>query len=634
MAIAAFFLVPVAQAAAEGTLKVNIAGSGTGEVKDLTIFNHTEPEIECPGVCEGVISEENPYDDIGAYAGEGSEFAGWTIASGTSVAGCNNDAEEKEFLREIGDPELDGFCTIEPSEGVAEITATFEPEPVPPPVLKVNIAGSGSGEVKDLPIFNHTEPEIECPGVCEGVINESNPYDDIGAYAGEGSEFAGWTIASGTAVAGCNNDEEEKGFIKEIGDPELDGFCTIEPKSGVAEITATFEPEEVEPPKPTNRRTLTVTKSPNPASGEGTGTVLSKPKGIKCGSYCTEAVASMYVGTPVLLKAKPSKENLFVKWTGACEGFGSTPECTIPMEADESVGAVFSGPSKPVLNPTPLTVDKGAGSGEGTVKGAGLKCEAACTETTVLYQGPLSEPKVKPGKTVVLKQAPAFGSAFTGWVGCDEEVEGNCVVEMSEAKTVSAEYATLPNLDLTVEKGPYESGAGTVSSKPKGIKCGSYCTQAIASMPEGAAVELKEKPAKENLFVKWEGGDCEGQTSEVCIVTMDTAETITAVFAGPTKTIVNPQTLTVTKGASTGYGTVKGAGLKCEALCTSTSVFYTGPITEPKEKPGKTVVLKSLAAPGSAAVLWGGCDEVDVEGNCVVHMEASREVTGTFEELE
>ncbi|MGE5282503.1 MAG: NHL repeat-containing protein [Chloroflexota bacterium] len=433
--------------------------------------------------------------------------------------------------------------------------------------------------------------------------------------AGEATEVSNTTtstVSLGVAVNGLSGDV----YVAESLNEQVEVYA---------------QPEE-EPEPTSNRRTLTVTKS---AGGtEGSGSVQSKPKGIKCGAACTEALASMYEATPVLLKAKPSNGSTFVEWTGACAGVEG-PECTVPMTEAEEVGAVFGGVSKEILNPTGLTVNKGAGTGEGTVKGPGLGCEALCTKTTVLYQGPLTEPKVKPGKVVTLKQAPAFGSEFVGWTGCDEvNGEGNCVVEMSEAKTVSAEYAPLPNLDLTVHKGPYESGAGTVLSKPKGIACGSYCTQAIASMPEGAAVELKEKPAKENTFVKWEGGDCEGLETEVCVVTMDVAETITAVFTGPTKTINPAETLTVSKGESSAFGTVKGAGLKCEFLCTSESVIYQGPITLPKEKAGKTVVLKSIAAPGSASVLWGGCDSIDEEGNCVVEMSEPKTVTGTFEELE
>jgi len=381
------------------------------------------------------------------------------------------------------------------------------------------------------------------------------------------------------------------------------------------------------PTGPTNLRTLTVTKSGNGPGG--TGAVSSKPKGIKCGTTCSSAVASMYKETPVVLTEKPGTTSTFVEWTGACSG--SAPTCTVPMSEDEEVGAVFAGTSKELNPAEALTVSKGESSGKGTVKGPGLGCEAECTSTVVLFQGPITEPKAKPGKIVVLKQAPAFGSAFSGWSGCESEPEGNCQVTMETAKEVTAEYTALPNKALTVNK-EYAKGNGSVSSKPKGIKCGTTCTQAVAQMPEGASVELTAKPST-GTFVKWEGGDCNGSTNPVCTVTMNTDETTKAVFSDPGKAFSPAETLTLNKAGS-GFGTVKAAGLGCEVLCSSTSVIYQGPITEPKAKPGKVVVLKATSAPGSKAVEWSGCDSETEAGECVVAMETAKEVTATFDELE
>jgi Divergent InlB B-repeat domain len=401
-----------------------------------------------------------------------------------------------------------------------------------------------------------------------------------------------------------------------------------------AEVSVFSQPEEEGEAK--NRVALTITKSPDPSTGEGQGSVQSKPKGIKCGYYCTEAVAQMYLETPVELKEKPGKESSFVEWSnpgGPCDE--STAEiCTVPMAEDESVEAVFTGTSKIFSPAVGLTVEK-AGDGEGTVKGTGgLGCEALCSSTEVLYQGPITEPKPKPGKKVTLKQSPAFGSAFVGWTGCSEELEGSCIVFMEEDLTVTAEYEALPSLALTVNK-TYATGNGQVQSKPKGIKCGYYCTQAVAQMPEGSEIELKAKPGKETTFEGWVGGDCEGSTELVCIVTMDEAETTEAVFSKPSKALKEESaaTLTVTKAGS-GFGTVKGtAGLGCEWLCTSTDVVYQGPVALPKPKPGKTVVLRSFPAPGSGAVEWTGCTPISAS-ECEVTMEEDTEVTATFEELE
>jgi hypothetical protein len=409
-----------------------------------------------------------------------------------------------------------------------------------------------------------------------------------------------------------------------------------------------FGIECVENCPPTNLRTVTVTKSANGPGG--TGSVSSKPKGIKCGTTCSEAVARLYKEQEIVLTAKPTLTSAFVKWEnakegGACDG-STNPVCTVPKgnKEDVSLEAIYSGTAKTIAPTETLTLSKGESEesfGKGTVKASGLVCEADCSSTDVLYQGPVTEPKVKPGKTVILKQAPAFGSKFVGWTGCDTETEaGECIVEMDEDHTVSAEYEAKPNKTLTVNKA-YSSGNGTVSSKPKGIKCATTCTQAVAQMPEGAAIELLAKPALETTFVEWVGGDCDKSASPTCVVTMNADETTKAVFSKAGKAFLggSEPTLTLTKegvGAKAGeggYGTVKAAGLVCEVLCTSTSVLYQGPLTEPKPKAGKTVVLKQAPAFGSKFVGWSGCDSVTEAGECVVEMDESHAVTATFEEL-
>jgi Divergent InlB B-repeat domain len=489
-------------------------------------------------------------------------------------------------------------------------------------VTKIDSEGAEEGETKFTIEGNTTtiavDPEtgylFRAHGGGESSVNEFDASGETEATVVQSIPFA--SFPQGLAVEG------PKLYVSREGEANVEVFSNG---------------EEEEEGEAKNRRALTITKSPDPAAGEGQGIVQSKPKGVKCGYYCSEAVAQMYLETPVTLKEKPGKTSTFVEWTGACSGSEET--CTVPMAEAEEVGAVFTGTSK-VLSPAEgLTVEK-AGDGEGTVKGtAGLGCEALCSSTEVLYQGPVTEPKPKAGKKVTLKQSPAFGSAFVGWEGCAEEVEGSCVVFMEEDLTVVAEYEALPDLTLTVDK-TYATGNGQVQSKPKGIKCGYYCTQAVAAMPEGSEIELKAKPGKETTFVEWVGGDCDESTELVCVVTMDEAEATEAVFSNPSKALKegSEATLTLTKAGS-GFGTVKAAGgLGCEALCLSTDVVYQGPVLEPKPKPGKTVLLRAYSAPGSGPVQWSGCEEEPEPEpgfvECEVHMEEDMEVTASFEELE
>jgi streptogramin lyase len=386
-----------------------------------------------------------------------------------------------------------------------------------------------------------------------------------------------------------------------------------------------------------NLRTLTLTKS---AGGTGgTGTVSSKPKGINCATACNKAVARMYENSTVVLKAKASTGSTIASWTG-CESStgvgGIEGTCTIKLTEDKEVKVAWSGTSKAIVEPTALTLSKGeseANRGKGTVKAAGLVCESECSEETVLYQGPVTLPKPKPGKLVELKETPAFGSEFTGWSGggCSG-TEPVCKVTMETANSVTAEFAAKPSATLTLKKNSYATGTGTVTSKPKGINCATTCTTQDASVPEGEAIVLKEKPALGMTFTGWSGGGCSG-TAETCTVKLSEATTVTATFSGSPKAIAEAKTLTLTRAGS-GFGTVKATGLTCEALCTSATSLYAGPVTSPKVKPGATVILKATSAPGSKAVAWTGCKSNPTPSECLVEMSEDKSVTATFDELE
>ena len=75
---------------------------------------------------------------------------------------------------------------------------------------------------------------------------------------------------------------------------------------------------------------LSVTKS-----GTGSGTVISSPEGINCGSHCTQGFA---FGSQVTLTPSPDSGSVFTGWSGDCQGTGT---CTVAMTGTKSVGADF-----------------------------------------------------------------------------------------------------------------------------------------------------------------------------------------------------------------------------------------------------------------------------------------------------
>jgi hypothetical protein len=70
-------------------------------------------------------------------------------------------------------------------------------------------------------------------------------------------------------------------------------------------------------------------------------------------------------------------------------------------------------------------------------------------------------------------------------------------------------------------------GAGTITSVPAGISCGSAC---VASYANGTTVTLTATPAGKSRFQGWTG-DCSGRSA--CVLTMSSNHFVGATFTKP-----------------------------------------------------------------------------------------------------
>ena len=165
-------------------------------------------------------------------------------------------------------------------------------------------------------------------------------------------------------------------------------------------------------------------------------------------------------------------------------------------------------------------------------------------------------------------------------------------------------FALARYLGSTLSVGKAGSGAGTVTSSPAGITCGSTC-----SAPFGAiSVTLTASPASGSTFTGWSGSPCTG--TGTCALTMSTDHAVTATFEAD-------KTLTVTKsGAGAGTITSTPAGISCGAGC-SHSYRY-----------GSTVTLTATPAAGSSFAGWSGA--CTGTGTCSITTGADKTVTAAF----
>ena len=104
-------------------------------------------------------------------------------------------------------------------------------------------------------------------------------------------------------------------------------------------------------------------------SGTGSGTVMSNPAGIDCGSTCKVSFAE---GTSVTLTADPSSGSVFTGWSG--DGCSGTGPCTIIFNSNKTIDASFalSGNCAYTISPTNKTFNASGGSVSIKVSATGL----------------------------------------------------------------------------------------------------------------------------------------------------------------------------------------------------------------------------------------------------------------------
>ena len=250
--------------------------------------------------------------------------------------------------------------------------------------------------------------------------------------------------------------------------------------------------------------------------GSGEGSVRSAQSGIDCGAICAWEFDQ---GTAVTLIATPRPHSTFSGWSvsgqpGACPGTGT---CKVTISADTEVTASFQAIPQGALSVSRI----GTGQGTVTSSAAGIECGVICIAG------------FDQGSVVTLTAEAAVGSEFTGWSGAGCEGVGSCKVPMGSEQSVSAEFRAIPRL-VPVDKDTGRrtlaisvsgEGAGTITSDPGGIECGTPCSSAYAP---GTKVTLTAKPDNESAFSGWSG--CDSSKGTTCTVTLGSSKTVGASF--------------------------------------------------------------------------------------------------------
>src|ERR1700730_8139900 len=172
-----------------------------------------------------------------------------------------------------------------------------------------------------------------------------------------------------------------------------------------------------------------------------------------------------------------------------------------------------------VLPKFTLTVTR-AGNGTGTMTvpddlNGPVNCASGCTANYLS------------GAVVNVGENPDATSVFSGWgVWCTEA--GGCAVNMSGDKSVTVNFVLGVKLSVSLAG----SGSGSVASKDSTINCASSGANCFSLYLPGTSVSLTAVPTGTSVFGGWSGG-CTGMDPNVCGVTMNSVQSVTATFNPP-----------------------------------------------------------------------------------------------------
>jgi uncharacterized repeat protein (TIGR01451 family) len=224
-----------------------------------------------------------------------------------------------------------------------------------------------------------------------------------------------------------------------------------------------------------------------------------------------------------------------------------------------------------------LTAAKtGNGSGTVTTADGGISCGTTCSATYLS------------GTVANVGETPDASSVFAGWSGACTGT-GACAVTISADMTVSANFVLGEKLSVALAG----TGSGSVTSKDGGINCANAGGNCSSLYAPGTAVSLTAAPAAPSVFGGWSGA-CTGTDPNVCSVTMNSVQSVTATFNPP------PPDFTLSP-ASTSFTVQTGAQVS-DALTLTGQDGFSGPVTLSCAVTGQAPMATCSVSPSSVTL--------------------------------
>jgi C1A family cysteine protease len=257
-----------------------------------------------------------------------------------------------------------------------------------------------------------------------------------------------------------------------------------------------------------------------------------------------------------------------------------------------------------VRNALIVNID-GSGTGRVTSIPSGIDCEPTCMGTYIV------------GTEILLTAHPDRGSEFAYWSGGCTGTAETCSLIIADYIDVTAHFVPYGTKEykLNVKKARKNKGDGTVMSTDGNINCGDACSYTYYG---GTTVTLSASANQGSTFIGWspETPTCTGTGS--CIVTIDKAKTVQAIFVGDYALKVTAQS----KKGGSGLVSSTPSGISCSP---GSKVGCTAPYPYNEQ-----VALSASPNAGSTFLGWSPAKLCPGTGVCIAPMDKKRSVKAVF----
>lgn len=457
------------------------------------------------------------------------------------------------------------------------------------PSIALTKIGGPTANVTTDSVSPAGQPKLECGSGCttKSQVYEVGSKVVLRAVAASGQQFTGWSVPScGTSVT-----------------------CEVTVSASGNAVTASFA---------TPSATIKIKRS---AVLGGSVSVAPVVSGSPCSGNTAECVISVPTNTPITITSTASTgyelTDIVYTQSGlgtfACTGGSFASGCGVGnLNANQTVELTVNFRA---VNRTLSVVKTGNGTIESYVaaaKDGRINCGAACS-----YSYPN-------GTAVELRAVANVGNEFVGWTGCDSTTGGNCQVNMSAAKNVTANFKVKDYIVNVNVVGPSGSVVRMIDNSDGRVITSFGGPITNTTVPHGINVRFEALPIGSVAFTGWSGGTLSCTTNANCADVIN----VTSEINGITATFAATHSVTIKKQGG-GTGSVVNLSLNgvVNNSCTKDVLASSSGCVLNNVSEGTDIVFTATPDTANAVEGLGGCTNFDSSTSVCRHTVSSTDST-------